>query len=109
MSRWRIDPAQARAIVNQAEQDAAGIDTALKTMEHAIVNAMNAVKPGTKAALAVQDLGIDPVGVDAIAAQNQVETAIRQTRAALSAYAGGDEAMAANANRHVTDVQWGGE
>jgi len=105
MSRWRIDPAQAGAIVSQAEQDAAGIDTALKTIEQAIVNAMNAVKPGTKTALAIQDLGIDPVGVDAIAAQNQVATAIRQTRAALAAYAEGDEAMAANANRHVDDVQ----
>lgn len=109
LSRWSIDPAQAGAIISQAERDASGIDTAIKTMETAIVSAVNAVKPGSKAALAIQDLGIDPVGVDAVATQNQVATAIRQTRAALSAYAEGDEAMTANANRHVDAVQWGGE
>jgi hypothetical protein len=109
MTSWQIEPGQARAIITQAESDAEGIATATRTMESAIGQAIGAVRGGTQSAAALADLAIDPLGVDILAAKQQVSTAIAATRSAIAAYERGDEEMATNANRHVADVEWGGD
>jgi len=109
MTNWQIEPGQVRAIITQAETDAAGIETATRTLESAIGQAIAAVRGGTQSAAALADLAIDPIGVDLLAAKQQISTAIAATRAAISAYEHGDVEMATNANRHVADVDWGGD
>lgn len=108
MTSWRIEPQQARAIVAQSEADADGISTATKTMESAIGQAIGALHGGTRSAAAIADVAIDPLGVDILAAKQQISVAIAATRAAIAAYEHGDEAMAADADRNVADVEWDG-
>ena len=109
MTSWQIEPGQARAIIAPAETDAAGIETATRTLESAVGQAIAAVRGGTQSAAALADLAIDPIGVDVLAAKQQISTAIAATRSAITAYEHGDEEMATDANRHVADVEWGGD
>ncbi|OEI70188.1 DUF6507 family protein [Curtobacterium sp. ER1/6] len=109
MTSWQIEPGQARAILAQAETDAASIGTATRTLETVTDQAISAVRGGTQSAAALAGLAVDPIGVDILAAKQQVSTAIAATRAAITAYEHGDQEMATNANRHVADVEWGGD